>query len=75
MLQIASVVAWTVVGLTAIGWLAIVGIEYLSGNCHGVQECYGRASLLNNIFWLFFAVGVLVDGTQQLMRRLRRHDQ
>jgi hypothetical protein len=71
-MRIASVLAWTVVGTTAIGWLAIVAIAYLSGHCHGTAECSGRASWLNDAFWLFFAVGVLVDGTQWLMEWRRR---
>jgi hypothetical protein len=71
-MRIASIVAWTVVGITAIGWLAVVAIVYLSGDCHGMQECYGRGSFLNDAFWLFFAVGVLLDGTEWLMRGRRR---
>jgi hypothetical protein len=74
-MRIVSVVAWTVVGITAIGWLAVVAIDYLSGACHGMQDCSGRALFLNDAFWLFFAVGVLVDGTEWLLRWWRRRDQ
>jgi hypothetical protein len=71
-MRIASVIAWTVVGVTATGWLAVAVTAYLSGNCHGMQECYGRALFLNDVFWLFFAVGVLIDGTEWVMRWWRR---
>lgn len=52
-MRIASVIAWTIVGITAIGWLAIAGTAYLSGNWHGMQECHGRALFLSAAFWLF----------------------
>ena len=74
-LQIASIIVWTAVGMTASGWVAMVAIDYPSGSCHGFQDCSARASFLNNAFWLFFAVGALLDGTERLMRWRRRRDQ
>jgi hypothetical protein len=64
----ASTVAWSIVALLAFAWIGLIGLDYLSGSCHGVQECSAGASLLNNTFFLFFALGILIDGSQRLIR-------
>jgi hypothetical protein len=63
-----SITAWTAVGITATGWLAFAAIESASGSCHGVRECSVRAPLLYVAFWLFFAAGLLLEGTELLIR-------
>jgi hypothetical protein len=74
-LRIASNVTWALVAVTAFGWLGVVAIEYLAGICRGFEQCSGRASGLHNAFWLFFALGILLEGTERLMRWRRGRDQ
>ncbi len=68
LLRIASIAVWTIATLVALAWLVLVGIDFFSGACHGVQACFAKASLLNNAFWLFFVLGILIDGTERLIR-------
>jgi hypothetical protein len=66
-LRMASIVVWSIAALLAFVWIGLIGFEYLSGSCHGVQECSATASFLNNAFFLFFALGILIDGTERLI--------
>jgi hypothetical protein len=34
----ATTVAWSIVALLAFAWIGLIGLDYLSGSCHGVQE-------------------------------------
>lgn len=71
-LRIASVAVWTIATLIAMAWLVRIGIAFFSGACRGAQACFAQASWLNDAFWPFFALGVLIDGTERLIRWRRR---
>jgi hypothetical protein len=72
LLRMASIAVWTIAALIATAWLGLVGFEFLSGSCHGVRECFARASSLNSAFSLFFVLGILIDGTERLIQWCRR---
>jgi hypothetical protein len=68
-LRLAGVIVWTCTVLMASAWVGLVSIDYFAESCHGLQECLAQASFLNNAFFLFFFSGILIDGTEWLIRR------
>jgi hypothetical protein len=72
MLLLLRIVVWSMVALLACAWLVLFGFKYLSGSCHGLQDCAAQTLSLNNAFFLFFALGILIDGTELLIRWWRR---